>query len=101
MPKPHPKFRRRDGAGHLDPAYQALLLGQSGRSRDDDRDLAFLGRPWSSDPLAEERGGEFVASVTSGQDDAQELLDRTLTEEQGGPFIETSARTELAYDRKP
>jgi len=95
-----PKFRRRDGSGHLDPVYESLLLAQSGRSVADEKDAAFLGRPWSDDPVAEERGGEFVTSVTSGQDDAQELLDRTLTEELGGPFIVTSARTELAYDKE-
>ena len=97
MEKKSPKIRRRDGAGHLDPEYQALLLaGSGGTSREDEH--AFLGRPWSTDPVAEERGGEFVVSVTTGQDDAQGLLDRTMPEEEGGPFVETSGRTEFAYD---
>jgi hypothetical protein len=97
MKKTRSKIQRRDGSGHLDPEYKALLLAASeGTSRDNAP--AFLGRPWSADPVAEERGGEFVASVTSGQDDAQEILDRTLPEEEGGPFVETSGRTEFAYD---
>ena len=92
------KFRRRDGTGHLDPAYEAMLRKGSGASAGRDRDLAFLGRPWSLDPLAEELAGEFVASAISGHDDAQALLDRTLPEEEGGPFVETSATIEFAYE---
>jgi hypothetical protein len=92
------RFRRRDGTGHLDPAYEAMLRAGSGASSGHDHDLAFLGRPWSLDPLAEELAGEFVASATSGHDDAQALLDRMLPEEEGGPFVETSATIELAYE---
>lgn len=98
MEKTRPKFRRRDGAGHLDPNYEAKLLAASGGSTSREDAQAFLGRPWSTDPVAEEQGGEFVVSVTSGQDDAQGLLDRTMPEEEGGPFVETSGRTEFAYD---
>jgi hypothetical protein len=98
MDRTHRKFRRRDGSGHLDPEYEAMLLAGSGGSANGDRELAFLGRPWSVDPLAEERAGDFVVSVTSGQDEAQELLDRTLPEEEGGPFVETSGKTEFAYE---
>lgn len=98
MEKTRPKFRRRDGAGHLDPSYEALLLEGSGGSTSREDALAFLGRPWSTDPVAEELGSEFVVSVTSGHDDAQGLLDRTLPEEEGGPFVETSGKTEFAYD---
>jgi hypothetical protein len=94
----HRKFRRRDGTGHLDPTYEARLRAGSGPSSRPSDNRAFLGRPWSSDPLAEERGGEFVTSVTSGQDEAQEMLDRNLVEEQGGPFVETSEKTELSYE---
>ena len=92
------KFRRRDGTGHLDPAYEEMLREGTGASTGYDRDLAFLGRPWSSDPWAEERGGDFVVSVTSGQDEGQGLLDRMLPEEEGGPFVETSATVELSYE---
>ena len=91
------KFRRRDGTGHLDPAYEAKLRSESGQKTSRDDDLAFLGRPWNADPLAEEFGGDFVAGVTSGQV-AQEILDRTFPEEVGGPFVETTARTEVAYE---
>jgi hypothetical protein len=98
MDRTERKFRRRDGSGHLDPTYEAMLRAGSGASTRRSDTRAFLGRPWSADPLAEERGGDFVASVTSGQDEAQELLDRTIVEEQGGPFVETSEKTELAYE---
>jgi hypothetical protein len=98
MDRTHRKFRRRDGSGHLDPTYEAMLRAGSGTSTRQSDTRAFLGRPWSADPLAEERGGDFVASVTSGQDEAQELLDRTIVEEQGGPFVETSEKTELSYE---
>ena len=98
MEKTRSKFRRRDGAGHLDPNYEALLRAGSGGSTSRKEEHAFLGQPWSTDPVAEERGGEFVVSVTSGQDDAQGLLDRTMPEEEGGPFVETSGKTEFAYD---
>ena len=96
MEKTRPKFRRRDGAGHLDPTYEAKLLAGSGSSREEEH--AFLGRPWSTDPVAEELGGEFVVSVTTAHDDAQGLLDRTMPEEEGGPFVETSGKTEFGYD---
>ena len=98
MQKTATKFRRRDGTGHLDPAYESMLRATGGMSTRASDDLGFLGRPWSDDPVAEERGGEFVVSATSGHDDAQELLDRTMPEEEGGPFVETSASTEFSYD---
>jgi hypothetical protein len=98
MPRTQPKFRRRDGSGHLDPDYESLLLAASAGSSGGGPEPAFLGRPWGSDPVAEEWAGDFVAGVTSGHAEAQELLDRTLPEEDGGPFVETSAKTELAYD---
>lgn len=97
MPRTQPKFRRRDGSGHLDPAYESLLLSASAGSSGGRLERAFLGSR-SSDPVAEEWASDFVAGVTSGHAEAQELLDRTLPEEDGGPFLETSAKTELAYD---
>ena len=47
------------------------------------------------DDLAEELGEEFVAAATSGEstDDAR---DETLTEEEGGPFVTTSAESQYA-----
>ena len=52
----------------------------------------------AKDDLAEELGEEFVLSATSG-DDVGEIRDRyNEEEERGGPFIQTRASTEFAYD---
>lgn len=89
--------RRRDGTGHIDPAYRRGLLRQSeGSSEPREADRAFLDRPRSGDTLAEQLGEEFVESATSGQDESDEKFDQVVPEENGGPFIETSANTEFA-----
>jgi len=49
------------------------------------------------DELAEELGEDFVLGVTSGED-SEELYERERPEEEGGPFLETSGRTEFAHD---
>jgi hypothetical protein len=90
-PKPKaPEMKRRDGAGHLDPAYEADLRARiESKPKDDDR--AFGG-----DALGNELGEEFVETVTSGEDEGTELRDQKLTEEVGGPFTVTSGGTEFA-----
>jgi hypothetical protein len=50
------------------------------------------------DDLAEELGEEFVESATSGEQAAEDIRDAELPEESGGPFVETTAKTEFAYD---
>jgi hypothetical protein len=50
----------------------------------------------ATDALAEELGESFVLSATSGED-SEEYYERERPEEEGGPFLETSARTEFAY----
>lgn len=55
------------------------------------------GKPPTED-LAEILGEDFLRAATSGNDALEDDLDSTLTEERGGPFIETSAREELAHD---
>ncbi len=37
-------------------------------------------------------------TVTSGQDAGESALDEETSEEGGGPFVETNARDEFAYD---
>jgi hypothetical protein len=96
MQRTQSKFRRRDGSGHLDPTYESTLRAASGSSTRGGEELAFLGR--RADPVAEERGSGFVINATTGQDDAQEGLDRTHPDEEGGPFVETNAAIELSYD---
>lgn len=48
------------------------------------------------DSVAEELGEGFVLSVTSGGQAVEEIRDEELPEEEGGPFVETSAWTEFA-----
>lgn len=50
------------------------------------------------DDLSERLGEEFVAAATSGEEPDDERLDESVPEEVGGPFIETSAAEELAFD---
>jgi|tagenome__1003787_1003787.scaffolds.fasta_scaffold20739446_2 hypothetical protein len=49
-----------------------------------------------SDDLAATLAEDFVRSVTSGDDADEETREEVLPEEIGGPFLETSARTEFA-----
>jgi len=48
--------------------------------------------------LAEERGEEVIEKATTGEDEAEEMLDQVVPEEQGGPFVESNAGQEFAYD---
>jgi hypothetical protein len=50
------------------------------------------------DDLAENLAEEFVHAATSGENQAEEMLDQIVPEEIGGPFVETSAEEEFADD---
>ena len=50
------------------------------------------------DDLAEMLGEEYVRSVTSGEEQGVELRDEPVPEEDGGPFVESSAQKEFAND---
>jgi hypothetical protein len=89
--------RRRDRPGHIDPDYAEELREQSGTR--DNEPLAFIERPRSqSDDLAEERAEEVIEKATSGEDDAEDMLDQVVPEEQGGPFVQTNAGQEFGYE---
>ena len=90
-----PQVPRRDGAGHLNPEYEAHLLALSRAGRDHDQE-AFVGT--EGDPGAVELAYEYVESATAAQSEGQEMLDRHMPEEDGGPFVETSGQTEFAMD---
>lgn len=94
--KPHDAVRRRDATGNLDPKYAAELraLGKQTHADESDNPDGFLDGMSSGDPLAEELGEHFVRTAVSGEDDAED--DEETTEERGGPFVQTSSRTELA-----
>ena len=90
---------RRDGGGHLNPRYAADLRKRSQASdsavKSDDR--AFL-RGKRTDALADEMGREFVETVTSGEDEGNEVRDGFQSEEIGGPFVGSTAGREFAYE---
>jgi hypothetical protein len=88
----------RNGAGHLEPVYEAALRGRVRARVRVAAERAFVRGTSSSDPSAEESGEDFVMTVTSGQDAGESALDEESSEEGGGPFVETNAREEFAYD---
>jgi len=93
-PAKKPPMKRRDGAGHLDPQYAADLRALE-PPKDDDR--AFLDGMRSTDSGTEELGEEYVAAATSGEDAAEDIRNEHVTEEIGGPFVQSSAGTEYAH----
>jgi|SRR5580658_7829808 hypothetical protein len=94
-PPPRAKpLRRRAAPGHIDPKYGAELLARSGPPNDEGQ--SFLVKPRSRDDMAEERGEEFVETVTTGEYEGEETLNQVVDEETGGPFVETSGAIEFA-----
>jgi len=86
------EMRRRDGSGHLDPKYAADLRARSrGKQKDDNR-------AFGNDALSKEMGEEFVETVTSGEDEGNEVRDQRVTEELGGPFTVSTGGTEYGRD---
>jgi len=62
----------------------------------DANDEAFVGTDTKEDE-AKELGEEFVRSVTSGEEAESEMEEEEAVEEEGGPFIVTSASTEYGF----
>lgn len=90
---------RRDRAGHLDPAYKRDLLAKSGGNDRVERTTGFLGgRRRTKDALAERLAEEFVETVTSGEDEGEEVFNEEVPEDRGGPFVVTTLGTEVADD---
>ena len=89
---------RRDGTGHLDAAYVADLRSMSRATAEDHTvDRAFLRKSKSlDDPLAEQLGEEAVMTMTSAEDQSDQLQYVTVAEEISGPFEVTTARQEFA-----
>jgi hypothetical protein len=98
-PKPEQKapLRRRDGSGHLDPEYRERLLEETGHARSPSDERAFIGQARTSDAFAEALGEEFVEVATTGEDEAEDVFNQEVPEDQGGPFVETSGNTEFAH----
>jgi hypothetical protein len=88
---------RRDGAGHLDPTYEANLMAMSHKKDRGGPELAFVGGRHTDD-LAESMGEQVVEQATSGEYDGEDVLDQEVTEEQGGPFVESTGGREYGHD---
>ena len=89
--------RRRDGAGHLDAKYAAELHEKSQEGRVQDPDGAFIGRAGrSKDNLAEAMGETWVQTATSGEDENEDVFNQSVPEDDGGPFVTTTAGQEFA-----
>ncbi len=96
MDKSRQNVVRRDGAGHLDEAHARRLLDKSESNPNDEDDKAFLRRPRTGEPLSEELGEAYVESATTGEESEAERHERFVTEEQGGPFVPSTAFEEYA-----
>ena len=84
-----------DGAGHMDPTHAARLLELARQNREDEP-VAFISGGSTSDDLAEGLAEASVETMTSGEDQLGRDLEAVVEEERGGPFVETSGRTEFA-----
>jgi len=84
-------------AGRLPPRQRHAVERDEGRERvGDPDDKAFVGTDTKVDE-AQELGEEFVRSVTSGEEAESEMEEEEAIEEQGGPFVVTSASTEYGF----
>ncbi len=94
--KPAPVVRR-DGAGHLDAKYATTLREKSREGHVRDGDEAFIGRAArSKDDLAEAMGETWVETATSGEDENEDVFNQRVPEDEGGPFVTTTAGQEFA-----
>jgi hypothetical protein len=79
----------RNGAGHLDPAYEAALRMRVHDRARNSGERAFVSGTSSTHAIAEECGREFVMTVTSGEDGGQSGLDEETSEDRGWLFVHT------------
>lgn len=93
-------LQRRDAAGHLNPTYARHLLARSREGHNDTNDAnarhAFFSLARSDDAYAEGRGESFIESATSGEGSATSRREEWTWEEEGGPFVMTTASEEFA-----
>ena len=72
------------------------LLDLAHATRTTESDEAFVTSSFTGDDLAEELAEAGVLSMTTGQDELGDQLEASVDEDQGGPFVETSANVEFA-----
>jgi hypothetical protein len=93
-------LQRRDAAGHINPGYARHLLARARESHNDANDAdarkAFFSCARSADAYAEGMGESFIESATAGHSSATFRHEEVTWEEEGGPFVLTSAGEEFA-----
>jgi hypothetical protein len=97
-PAVHKSLKRRDATGHLNPGYAQDLRRASRENQEYDDDRGFLIGKNADDALGQELGREFVETVTSGEDEGNEVRDKFVTEEVGGPFVPSTRGQEVAEE---
>lgn len=88
--------RREDRAGHMDPRYAAELRSRMRSERPPADPAGFIPGPRAKDDLVEGLGEEFVTTATSGEYESEDVQNQYVSEERGGPFVETTANQEFA-----
>lgn len=83
------------------PAWNEIEIDEQRESAGRPETAFLTDGAYAEDDLAEELGEEFVITATSGEQAAEDLRNQDVPEEVGGPFVETSARTEFAYGSDP
>ena len=79
----------------LAPGERHTVEEDEKRERDGSETRAFVGTHANVDE-AKQRGEEFVRTATSGEAAESDLEEEEATEEEGGPFLITTGRTEFA-----
>lgn len=87
---------RFDRPGHLADDHAQRLLRMSKRRPQDDSAFLMANKGTTDDELAEELAEQAVSTMTTGGDTWMDFMDKTVEEEEGGPFIETRASKEFA-----
>ena len=88
---------RRDNAGHLDASYAKDLRARARATRRGEREPdTYVSDARTDDDLAEDLAEEAVGTMTSGEDESQDVRNQDVDEELGGPFVGTSGREEFA-----
>ena len=90
--RPSPRF---DRPGHLAEDHAQRLLRMSKRRAPDDSAFLMANKGSTDDELAEELAEQAVSAMTGG-DTWMEFVDKTVDEDEGGPFVETPASREYA-----
>ncbi|HMJ14994.1 MAG TPA: hypothetical protein VK524_26455 [Polyangiaceae bacterium] len=87
-----------DASGHLRRKFDATRQEHAEERAIDPNPLGFLLDARAAGSSGLQSGEQFLESATSAENGAQDAADQLVTEELGGPFVETSASTEVAKE---